>query len=168
MTGPRAAEATPTTMNQAPHQSQEASPLRMRVACSVDKCLLSMLRRFITTVAEHVGFDDEDLYKIEMAVDEACSNAFIHAYDASGNPAQTEIEVELSIDPRGLTIQIKDFGYGRSDTDFRGAGDLNEYSQPDRKHYRGLGVLIMREFMDDVQFLAIPDSGTLVTLRKNR
>jgi serine/threonine-protein kinase RsbW len=150
----------------------QADPLRLQVSCPPEKPLLAILRRVVTGVAEEIGFTDDDLLKIEMAVDEACANAFTHALPQSPlSPRQESprgIELKVLIEPDALTIQIHDYGYEPAIPDYKGAETISEYTNPDREHYQGLGILIMKEFMDEVEFMAVPDIGTMVTLRKVR
>ena len=41
---------------------------------------LSEIRDFVVEIAKIAGFQDFDLYAVELAVDEACSNIIEHAY----------------------------------------------------------------------------------------
>jgi len=145
-----------------------ADPLQFEITCPAEVQVLSMVRRFIVGVAEEVGFDEDDLLKIEMAVDEACSNALIHGSPKKEPGERVEVDITILIEPQMLTIQIRDHGTDRPVDQFKGAGTILEYAAPDRSDYGGLGILIMKQFMDEVEFLAIPETGTMVTLRKMR
>jgi anti-sigma regulatory factor (Ser/Thr protein kinase) len=68
-----------------------------------------------------------------------------------------------------LIIQIQDSGIGVLGGPLVGADSIDEYQRPDRGHYHGLGLLIIKEFMDEVKLqLGDADQGTCVTLFKNR
>lgn len=137
------------------------------VFCPVQTPLLSILRRFVTDVAEEMGFAPEDVYKIEMAVDEACSNVVLHAYDERDRTTfEPGIMLKLNLEPEALTIHIQDCGKGANVETLKGQRSIHDYQEPGRETYHGLGILIMKEFMDDVEFHACPDTGTTVILRK--
>lgn len=133
------------------------------VVCLVATPLLRTLRRFVTGVAEEMGFGADDLMRIEISVDEACTNVVRHAYDLASHPAP-RIELELRMDPEALAIRIRDHGCGA--LQFRGAASVEDYQRPDRPAYEGLGLLIMHQFMDEVTFDSRPGLGTTVTMRK--
>ena len=40
---------------------------------------LEIIRDFIKKIASNVGFIEEDVYKIQLSVDEACTNVINHA-----------------------------------------------------------------------------------------
>jgi anti-sigma regulatory factor (Ser/Thr protein kinase) len=136
-----------------------------RVVCPVEKTLLHMLRRFVATVADEMGFAEEDVMKIEISVDEACSNIARHAYpgEVHGRP---QLELDLRPDAEGLTVRVHDSGQGGDASQFRGAADFEDYRRGDRARYDGLGLLIIREFMDEVGIDTRPGGGTTVTMRK--
>lgn len=137
------------------------------VYCPIEKSLLVVLRRFVNCVAEDMGFSEDDQMKIEMAVDEACSNIVLHAYGEPAQQIQNGIELRMSMEPGSLTIQIQDRGKGSpAEKEFRGVESIEDYQKLDRKEFRGLGILIMKGFMDEVQFKAEPNAGTQVTMRK--
>jgi serine/threonine-protein kinase RsbW len=142
--------------------------MRLAISCAAHKSLLAILRRFVSNLAEELGFSDEDLLKIEMAVDEACTNALVHAAPAEPDDESAGIDMTIMIEPQALTFQIRDSGAASRPLPYKGVEDLDQYADPDREGYRGLGILIMKEFMDEVEFTAIPATGTMVTMKKNR
>lgn len=148
--------------------TNQTDPMSLEITCAAQKPLLAILRRFVCNVAEEFGFADEDLVKIEMAVDEACTNALVHAIPPELPREQHGLELKVLIESDTLTFQIRDHGAQPVPGCYAGAGTIDEYAHPERKDgYRGLGILIMKEFMDEVQFTAFPDTGTMVTLRKH-
>lgn len=148
-----------------PPSPEEPGPFDFAVYCPVDNALLPILRRLVTDVAEEMGFGGEDVLKIEMAVDEACSNIVLHAYD-KGERGQEGIELKLSLASDVLTVQIQDQGRGGLPDAFKGADSIADYQKLGRDEYHGLGLLIMEKFMDEVHLQARPEAGTRVTMRK--
>jgi serine/threonine-protein kinase RsbW len=120
----------------------------------------------IVHTAAQLGFDNDDLNKIELCVDEACANVVDHAYP---EPPEAGLPLILRIeaDPRQLRISVIDRGIGGpEDKPHSGVKDLEEYLELRRN--RGLGTYIMRRFMDQVEFSHAPGEGTCVSMTKYR
>ncbi|MEN6627640.1 MAG: ATP-binding protein [Candidatus Sumerlaeia bacterium] len=138
----------------------------VRYTCLADRAVLSLLRQYVSRAAEQCGFSGEDAIKIEMAVDEACSNVAEHAY-LDGDDRRM-ITLQLDSSPEALTIHVIDHGRGGCPADFHPLGSIEEYCRLDRGAFGGLGLLIMRRFMDEMEVDSAPNAGTRVMLRKYR
>lgn len=122
---------------------------------------LSLLRKFIEDKALAFGFDESSINQIILSVDEACTNIIKHAHKYD----EKEI-IEVDIDSNDNQFIIK--------LNYKGkAFDPNNISNPDMNDYfnkfkvGGLGVPIMKKFMNKIEFLHLnPDSNRL-TLIKN-
>jgi serine/threonine-protein kinase RsbW len=121
---------------------------------------LDKVSEFIENVARSAGFDDNAVYAIEIAVDEAFSNIIDHAYAGENHG---NIECTCKVDAQGLTITLKDRGE---------PFDPNSVAEPvldccldDRKE-RGLGLYIMRKLMDDIHFDFSKEQGNVLTMTK--
>lgn len=140
------------------------------VNCPVNTSLLRTIRCFVTRVADEMGFDEERISQIEMAVDEACSNVAIHAYDDEGicGDIESDLELKLEMDEHSLTIYVRDKGRVEAPDHFSGARSFEEYQNQgfNDNRYHGLGILIMKKFMDEVEFVRGPERGTLVKMKK--
>jgi serine/threonine-protein kinase RsbW len=109
--------------------------------------------------ANKLGFHEDDISNIAMAVREAAVNAVIH-----GNAYSRDKQVTASFEANGndLVIRICDQGIG-----------FNEESIPDPLSPEnilrgsGRGVFLMRAFMDEVHFRQL-SPGTELTLIKHR
>ena len=104
------------------------------------------IREFVVKAARSAGFNDKDVYAVELAVDEACTNIIEHAYEGKGGG---EIECTCDIKPDQLVITIKDQGKPFN-PDVIPEPDFSvglEALKP-----RGAGLFIMRKMMDEVAF----------------
>ena len=101
----------------------------------------------------------EELDDIRTAVSEAVTNAIIHGY------AQEEGAVCLNARLSGnlLTVSVEDHGVGMAD--IRQAMMPLYTSRPDLER-SGLGFTLMESFMDSVDVVSTPGSGTTVTMTK--
>jgi len=107
-------------------------------------------------VAKHMNLDDEKTAEINMALSEACINAFEHSESTS------EIEIHFRISDDSLVIQVTDSGKGfdKSKVDIP---DIEEKISSNYK--RGWGLKLIEELMDTVKFDS-SDEGTTVTMTK--
>lgn len=121
---------------------------------------LAAISRFIVEQSEQAGFSPSDIYAIQTAVDEACSNIIDHAYRGED---LGEIEINVRQIENGIQIILTDFG---------DPFEPEEVPEPDitspleiRKE-RGLGIFFIRSLMDHVQFEFSPTDGNTLTLVK--
>jgi serine/threonine-protein kinase RsbW len=111
-----------------------------------------------TRMAAAAGFDEDDQYKIGLAVHEGVMNAFQY-----GNEQRRErkIHVTFEMHDEKLVIRVVDQGKG-----FR----IEEV--PDPRHDdnvledSGRGVLLMKAFMDEVVVLSSAAGGAEVVMAK--
>lgn len=122
---------------------------------------LSLLRNFIEEKAEAFGFDESSINQIILSVDEACTNIIKHAHKYN---EKENIEVDIDSNKNQFIIKLSYKGQ---------AFDPNNISSPDMKEYfnkfkvGGLGVPIMKKFMNKIEFSHLnPDMNSL-TLIKN-
>jgi serine/threonine-protein kinase RsbW len=99
-------------------------------------------------------FDD----KVVSAVGEAFNNVAIHAY--RDRPAGL-VELELEVDPRGITIRLKDDGVGFDPT-------AEQAPQLETLPESNMGLYIVRSFMDQVTYRrgSAPEDPNVLTLIK--
>jgi len=137
---------------------------RIELRCPSQLRVLPHVRALARSIATGMGFCPEDVHKIELSVDEACSNAILHGY---GCPEGRGGEITLVFAPsdRGLTVEVSDSGCGSPEgRPHVGVLSLEEYLSAEKP--RGLGVYIMDRLMDEVRFIFPPSQGTQVMLVK--
>ncbi len=121
---------------------------------------LIAVRDFVSAAAREFGFPDEEISKIALAVDEACTNVIKHAYNF--DPAKV-ITVSVKGANGAFQVSIRDTG-----KQFNPAGvqtpDMKEYLS----HFRrgGLGVYLMKTLMDKVEYNFKPGHPNEVRLIK--
>ncbi len=128
---------------------------------------LAEIRITIIDLARQTGFTEDDVAKIEMAVDEACANVVEHAYAAEkewrwqqGDPV---MRLEVRTRPGQLIIEITDNGRSFDFANYR-PPDLDQNIQDMKSG--GFGVAIMRRIMDEVQYASDPQRGNTLRLVK--
>lgn len=117
-----------------------------------------------TLTADHMsklcGFDEEEQYRINLAVRESIANAIEH-----GNKYNLEKNVELRfiLTDALLSIAVRDFGAGFDPASLPDPLDPENLLNP-----AGRGILYMRSFMDEVGLVRHAEGGMQITMVKNR
>lgn len=125
-----------------------------------DSKYLDVVRDFVAKIANIAGFDGEHVNKIQLSVDEACTNVVKHAYKGT-EPKDIKIQVEY--DNEKIIVEVIDKGRG---FDFRKIKekDMNNYLNEFRRG--GLGIHLMKILMDKVNFSGQHSKKTQVTMIK--
>lgn len=123
---------------------------------------LERISKFIVRFAQEAGFSPNDVYAIQTAVDEACSNIIDHAY---GGEDKGEIQIKVSETSKNLKIVLRDQGEPFDPEDVP-EPDLT--SALEHRKERGLGIYFMQKLMDDVVFEFSEKRGNKLTLVKNK
>ncbi len=117
-----------------------------------------------TLAADHMsklcGFDEEEQYRINLAVRESIANAIEH-----GNKYNLEKNVELRfiLTDALLSIAVRDHGTGFDPASLPDPLDPENLLNP-----AGRGILYMRSFMDEVELVRHAEGGMQITMVKNR
>ena len=114
----------------------------------------------VTEWAQKAGFDERALYEIQLAVDEACANVVDHAYQGA-DPG--DIEVSCCLDDQILTVQVRDWGTG---FDLTSVADPDLDAPLEERTLGGLGLFLVRQVMDNVQFRSDPELGNELMMSK--
>lgn len=118
---------------------------------------ISMVRNSVEEIAKKAGFTDEDIFNIKLVINEAQVNILEHAYhgDETG-----EIIFRFITYADRLEIMIKDFGKGIDTKTIKGENHLDELEGS------GLGVFLINQLMDKVDYQRIENVGTELWLTK--
>jgi serine/threonine-protein kinase RsbW len=120
---------------------------------SVDKA-----EELITALAQRVGFSEEDVMKIGLAVRESMVNAVVHGNRYSGHKA---VRLAVTFDGARLTVRISDQGEG-FDVDHL----PDPLAEDNLLRTSGRGIFLIRSFMDEVRIRRLETGGIEVTLVK--
>lgn len=119
-----------------------------RLKIPADSKNLDIIRKFISAISENMGFPDEEIYKIELAVDEACANVVKHAY-LTNSRKDRMIHIEARDKKDRLEITIYDKGKGFDPQKIK-KPDIVEYMKKMKRG--GLGIYLIKALMDQVSF----------------
>jgi serine/threonine-protein kinase RsbW len=121
---------------------------------------LDEIRDFVAEIAKEGGFNDKEIYSLQLAADEAASNIIEHAYEGVTNAS-----LDISCDMQNDSIIIIMRDEGRS-------FDPSRVKQPNLKanlsdrQIGGLGVYLMRKLMDEVKYESKGKINTLTMIKR--
>jgi serine/threonine-protein kinase RsbW len=121
---------------------------------------LALIREFIGSAASQAGFDEKEIGKLEIAVDEACANVIEHAY---GHDVSKEVIVRVTLSDETLSIDIEDTGNG-FDPSTVNQEELEQLIS--KRKTGGLGMRLMKTLMDEVRYEIEPGKKNALHMMK--
>jgi len=108
----------------------------------------------VQQVARSACLDEREVYAVQLAVDEACTNIIEHAYHGEG---VGDIECSCNVLKDGLKVVLSD----RASPFHPEAMAEPVLNTPlEEVKPRGLGIYLMRKMMDHVEFEESPNGAT--------
>lgn len=127
-----------------------------------DFAQLDAIRDFVGEAATQAGFSSQEIYAVQLATDEACSNVIEHAYK---NMRGGDIEITCDVRPGEVKIVIHDHGL---------KFDMGKVKKPnlskrlEDREVGGLGVYFIYKLMDEVEFVSTKKEGNTLTMVKRK
>jgi serine/threonine-protein kinase RsbW len=134
------------------------TPKRMLVKTVSHPSTLAPVRQQVEAFTEKAGFDFDARGQIVLVVNEAMANVMRHAYNGA---ADRPIEVSAEDTGDALRIDVRDWGSGENP-------DCQQRSEHDPHTPGGLGLICLKQFMDEVKFNPQPDGMKLTMVRKKK
>ncbi|MBN1518275.1 ATP-binding protein [Candidatus Sumerlaeota bacterium] len=144
-----------------------------------DAKALSIIRDCVRCVLHGVGSSvcEDDMHKIELSVDEACTNVVLHAYAEEidrKESAPCSIRIAMRLLHDRIDIEVSDSGRGdrlgphlgfdEASLSLYGQTDTEDSSGVNRPH--GLGIFIIKKCMDEVSLNYPHPRGTRLRMTK--
>ena len=130
----------------------------LKMVLSSEVRLIDLVHSAAEKVARVAGFDDDDALNIGLAVREGAINAIVHGNDE--NP-ELRVEVTLSADEEGFSALICDEGEG-----FDPSAPPDPTNSDNLLMTSGRGLLMMRAFVDEVDYSRREHRGMQVSMKK--
>lgn len=130
----------------------------LTVTSELDK--LASIACFVADAANALGMNEDGVYAMQLAVDEACTNVMDYAYQGRGGQPLT---IECEEKGGRCVITIRDQGRPFDPARVRMP---NTKAPVSKRRVGGLGIYLMRKLMDDVRFRFDPQVGNEVILVK--
>jgi serine/threonine-protein kinase RsbW len=109
-------------------------------------------------LARQMGFDEDQIYEISLAVDEAYTNAIEHSGDFG---IALDLEIEYLVYEDRLEISITDTGCGFDSTRVQIPSTLRTLTT-----IRGRGLALIKSLSDSFELLTRPGAGTFIKIIK--
>ena len=115
---------------------------------------------FVETTCEAAGVSPALFFDLQLAVEEACTNVIEHAYNGKGG------DLVIAFETRGHDVVITLWDHGRPFVP-------QEVVAPDvslpltKRRIGGLGMHLMFQLMDEVQYDFSEGVNTLVMIKRN-
>lgn len=118
---------------------------------------LRVIRDNTESIARKMGFDEDQVFELGMAVDEAYTNAVEHG----SSSAKSELEIEFLIYDDRLEVAVKDSGCGFDLACLKIPKNLSSLSST-----RGRGLGLIQMLSDKFEMNSIPGTGTIIRIIK--
>jgi len=132
----------------------------IRLSLPPDLSYLRLAQMVIQETALKIGFTGDDLYQIDLAAEEAISNVMVHAF---ADQERENFDLICERAPLGMKITIKEKGLPFD------PGQIPDYHPAeniDQMSASGMGVFLMKEFMNEVYFRNLGMEGKETNLVK--
>jgi len=134
-------------------------PPRCELKIDSDLNNLEKVANFVIEAAEQAGLSDHEMFEVQMAVDEACTNVIQYAYGGEAG----DVGITCEYDGECFRVTIQDHGKP-FDPDSIPEPDLSSPIQ--ERRVGGLGVFFMRKLMDEIHFELDDAEGNRLTMVK--
>jgi len=131
-------------------------PSRLKLKIDSDPANLALARRAVESFCGRAGFGDKVCSELGLCVNEALANVMRHAYHGQyGRP----IEILAQMEGDRLRVMIRDWGCGENPA-------TKLQCKHDPMMPGGLGMVCLRQLLDEVVFTPQPDGMLLTMVRK--
>ena len=132
---------------------QEQDTVRLDLPCCAK--FLQVARLAVTGAASRAGLTIEEIEDLTVAVGEACNNAISHAFDEDAiKTGRARMKLSVCVTEQEVRVEVEDQGRGFDPKRLKPREDTPVPAS------RGLGLYIMRQFVDELRVESSPGSGT--------
>jgi len=136
--------------------NNDHNQLELRIEAKLEN--LSVIADFISSSMSQLGID-ADVLEVQMAVDEACTNIIEYAYSGEGGI----INITCDVWDNNFVVTIRDKG---KPFDPSSVPPPSLEADLEKRRIGGLGIYLMRKFMDDVSYSFDAEKGNTLVMRK--
>jgi serine/threonine-protein kinase RsbW len=135
----------------------------LRLTVRSDPKLLASVRSLVRSWVESWDINEQTAGKVVLAIDEACTNAIRHAYEGRSDGS---VELTLQAGQKYLEFQVSDTGVSCPPE----CTERRPLQPPDVDDLQpgGLGIQLIHEIFDEVDFCPGESGGNCVTMKLKR
>jgi serine/threonine-protein kinase RsbW len=136
----------------------KGNQLELRIKAKLEN--LAAISDFIAEAMKQLGIEQE-IFQVQLAVNEACTNIIQHAYSGE---SEKPIRIICSMSGNDLLIRIRDWGK---------SFDPSSVPSPEidaelfERQLGGLGMFLMRQMMDEVRYVSYAGEHNEVIMIKH-
>lgn len=121
---------------------------------------LGELRDFVEKAVIHCRLNKDFVFAFRLVTEEICTNIIKYSYEGKETG---DIKIEFEIEKEAALLKISDYGehYRPEETD---SADIN--ADWETRKIGGLGITLVKGFMDKVEYTREPDNSNCFALRK--
>jgi anti-sigma regulatory factor (Ser/Thr protein kinase) len=123
-----------------------------RITLAAETIFLPAATAFVREISTKLGLTGDDIERLQLVVEEACMNVIEHAFD---HGEQGSFDVIILRKPGRIVIAVEDQGLPF------------DFKKFDAGQEPGLGVILMKAFADEIQFINQGRHGKRVEITKN-
>lgn len=127
---------------------------------------VKVARVAVAAVASRMRFTFDEVEDIKLALAEACNNAIVHGVPAPGTPPR----IDITLLPHADALEIRVSDHGRMESsplpEMTRPVPVDGYSRDAALPEGGLGLMLIRALMDEVELLGGPDVNTTLRMSK--
>lgn len=120
---------------------------------------LPIIADFVSNALEQFGADPASAYRVQLVIDEACTNVIKHAYAGAVGP----LTLVLEMTGDDLIVVLNDKG---KPFDPRSVPPPDLGTDVETRRIGGLGMYFMRKLMDEVTYSFDARLGNRLTMKK--
>jgi serine/threonine-protein kinase RsbW len=132
--------------------------VRLDIASRLD--LMEVVQTVLNHLSGLVGFDEEAVHYMSVALRESVVNAIKHG---NRGDESKRVAVEFVLHADALEFKVQDEGTGFDPARVANPVEPENLLRPD-----GRGIFFMRNFMDEVSYSFPSQGGTVVRMKKKR
>lgn len=137
-------------------KTKDSRVVRLEIASRFE--MLDMVQTVLAQVATMLGFEEDAVHYMSVAVRESVVNAIKHG---NHKDESKRVGVEFTLHPKALEVEVRDEGKG-----FDPAIVANPVAPENLLKADGRGIFFMKSFMDEVSYAFPRGGGTVVRMVK--
>jgi anti-sigma regulatory factor (Ser/Thr protein kinase) len=136
------------------NSNSDGSTRHFEIRCEANTAALADARVKVEKFAQECGFNEKAIADVGLCVNEAMANVIRHAYRGEAGKA---MELTGEFRDRELRLHLRDWGSG--------VNPAGMEKPPDPNRPGGLGLMCLRQLMDEIKFLP-QEQGMLLEMVK--
>ena len=134
---------------------------KAKITVPADIRFLGIVASFVSQMAKLSGMVQEEIFQVELAVDEACTNVIVHGYEEDGLQS---FSVTCNFDEEAFLAEVEDHG---KCFDFDAVPEPDIDAPIEERKVGGLGIYLIRQTMDQVTYQKGKDGFNRLSMKKS-